>query len=45
LISLPSDEQAEMMKTFAVGVSEVTKPKPALNDAYDIVTAAAQRAQ
>ena len=45
LISLPSDEQAEMMKTFAVGASEVTKPKPALNDAYDIVTAAARRAQ
>jgi TRAP-type transport system periplasmic protein len=45
LISLPPDEQAEMMKTFAAGVSEVTKPKPALNDAYGIVTAAAQRAQ
>src|ERR1700728_33836 len=45
LISLPPDEQAEMMKTFAAGVSEVTKPKPALNDAYDIVKAAAQRTQ
>jgi TRAP-type C4-dicarboxylate transport system substrate-binding protein len=45
LISLPPDEQAEMMKTFAAGVAEVTKPKPALNDAYSIVTAAAQRAQ
>jgi TRAP-type transport system periplasmic protein len=45
LISLPPDEQAEMMKTFAAGVAEVTKPKPTLNEAYDIVTAAAQRAQ
>ena len=45
LISLPADEQADMMKTFAsVGV-DVSKPKPLLSEAYKIVTEAAQRTQ
>jgi TRAP-type C4-dicarboxylate transport system substrate-binding protein len=45
LISLPPDEQAEMMKTFASAVGEVTGPKPKLNEAYKIVSEAAQRLQ
>jgi TRAP-type transport system periplasmic protein len=45
LISLPPDEQAEMMKEFAGAVAEVTKPKPALDEAYKIVFDAAQRLQ
>ena len=45
LISLPPDEQAEMMKTFASAVGEVTRPKPELDEAYKIVSEAAQRAQ
>ena len=45
LISLPPGEQAEMMKTFASAVADITKPKPALDEAYKIVSDAAQRLQ
>jgi TRAP-type C4-dicarboxylate transport system substrate-binding protein len=45
LISLPENEQAEMMKTFASVGADVSKAKPPLSDAYQIVTAAAKRAQ
>ena len=45
LISLPPDEQADMMKTFSSVGADVSKTKPLLNDAYKIVTAAAQRTQ
>jgi TRAP-type C4-dicarboxylate transport system substrate-binding protein len=43
LISLPPDEQADMMKTFSSVGADVAKTKPLLNDAYTIVTEAAQR--
>jgi TRAP-type transport system periplasmic protein len=43
LISLPADEQAAMMKTFSSVGADVSKAKPAVNDAYKIVTEAAQR--
>ncbi len=43
LISLPADEQADMMKTFSSVGADVSKTKPLLNDAYQIVTDAAQR--
>jgi TRAP-type transport system periplasmic protein len=43
LISLPADEQADMMKTFASVGIDVSKPKPLLSEAYKIVTEAAQR--
>ncbi|HTP92701.1 MAG TPA: TRAP transporter substrate-binding protein [Xanthobacteraceae bacterium] len=43
LISLPPDEQASMMKTFSSVGADVSKTKPLLNDAYKIVTEAAQR--
>jgi TRAP-type transport system periplasmic protein len=43
LISLPPDEQAEMIKTFSSTVAQVAEAKPALNDAYKIVNEAAQR--
>ena len=43
LISLPADEQASMMKTFSSVGADVSKTKPLLNDAYQIVTAAAAR--
>jgi len=43
LISLPADEQAEMMKTFADVGADVSKTKPQLNEAYKIVIDAAQR--
>ena len=45
LISLPADEQAEMMKTFASAAAEVSNAKPTLADAYKIVTEAAARTQ
>ena len=38
LISLPADEQAEMMKTFFAADEEVAKAKPAIEAAYKIVT-------
>ena len=43
LISLPRDEQADMMKTLASVGEDVSKSKPALHDAYEIVTDAAKR--
>ena len=43
LIDLPPDEQAEMMKTFSTTVAQVAEGKPALNEAYKIVTEAALR--
>ncbi len=43
LISLPADEQASMMQTFSSVGADVSKTKPLLNDAYQIVTAAAAR--
>jgi TRAP-type C4-dicarboxylate transport system substrate-binding protein len=45
LISLPPDEQAQMMKMFSSVGADVSKTKPLLNDAYSIVTAAAARTQ
>ena len=45
LISLPPDEQAQMMKTFSSVGADVSKAKPLLNEAYGIATAAAARAQ
>jgi TRAP-type C4-dicarboxylate transport system substrate-binding protein len=43
LISLPPDEQADMMKTFSSVGADVAKTKPLLNDAYTIATDGAQR--
>jgi len=43
LISLPATEQADMMKTFLAADADVAKAKPALDEAYRIVTEAAQR--
>ena len=43
LISLPPEEQAAMMKTLSGVGAEVSKAKPALGEAYKIVTDAAQR--
>jgi TRAP-type C4-dicarboxylate transport system substrate-binding protein len=43
LISLPSDEEAELMKIFLTAGSEVSKAKPAIEAAYKIVTDAAAR--
>jgi TRAP-type C4-dicarboxylate transport system substrate-binding protein len=43
LIDLPPDEEAEMMKMFSTTVATVAEAKPALNEAYKIVSEAAQR--
>jgi TRAP-type C4-dicarboxylate transport system substrate-binding protein len=43
LISLPADEQADLMKIFSGAVADVVKTKPAIADAYKVVTEAAQR--
>jgi TRAP-type C4-dicarboxylate transport system substrate-binding protein len=43
LISLPPDEEAELMKTFLATGAEVSKTKPAIEAAYKIVTEAAAR--
>jgi TRAP-type C4-dicarboxylate transport system substrate-binding protein len=43
LITLPADEQTEMMKTFAAGAAEVAKAKPTVEAAYKIVVDAAAR--
>lgn len=43
LITLPAEEQASMMKTLSSVGMDVSKAKPALSDAYRIVTEAAQR--
>ena len=43
LISLPRDEQAQMMKTLASVGEDVSKNNPALHEAYETVVAAAKR--
>jgi TRAP-type transport system periplasmic protein len=43
LISLPPDEQGSMLKTFSATAAEVSKTKPAVTAAYQIVSEAAQR--
>jgi TRAP-type transport system periplasmic protein len=43
LISLPRDEQAEMMRMLSSVGDDVSKTKPALRDAYEIVADAAKR--
>jgi TRAP-type transport system periplasmic protein len=43
LIDLPPDEQAEMMKMFSSTVAQVAEAKPSLNEAYKIISEAAQR--
>jgi TRAP-type C4-dicarboxylate transport system substrate-binding protein len=43
LISLPRDEQAEMMRMFSTVGDDVSKTKPAVREAYDIVADAAKR--
>jgi TRAP-type transport system periplasmic protein len=43
LIDLPADEQASMLKTLASVAEDVSKTKPAVSAAYQIVAAAAQR--
>jgi TRAP-type transport system periplasmic protein len=43
LISLPKDEQAKMMRILSSVGDDVSKSKPRLREAYQIVTDAAQR--
>jgi TRAP-type transport system periplasmic protein len=43
LISLPADEQAAMMKSFAAVSAEVAKRKPALDQAFNVFSEVAQR--
>ena len=43
LIDLPPDEQASMLQTMASVAADVSKTKPTLSAAYQIVAAAAQR--
>jgi TRAP-type transport system periplasmic protein len=45
LISLPPDEQAEMMKSFAAVSAEVAKRKPGLDQAFNVFSAVAKRTQ
>ncbi|MFZ0606608.1 MAG: TRAP transporter substrate-binding protein [Xanthobacteraceae bacterium] len=45
LISLPANEQAKMMQTLSSVGDDVSKSKPALRTAYEIVAAAAKRTQ
>jgi TRAP-type transport system periplasmic protein len=45
LINLPADEQAEMLKMLSSVGTDVSKEKPALAEAYKIVSDAAQRSQ
>jgi len=45
LIKLPAAEQAEMLKILTSVGADVAKTKPNVQAAYDIVTAAAQRAK
>ncbi len=45
LISLPADERAKMMQTLSSVGDDVSKSKPAVRDAYEIVAAAAKRTQ
>jgi hypothetical protein len=43
LINLPPDEQALMLKTLSSVGADVSKAKPQLSAAYQVVTEAAQR--
>jgi len=43
LISLPQDEQAQMMQTLSSVGDDISKAKPGVREAYEIVTAAAKR--
>ena len=43
LISLPQNEQAQMMRMLASVGDDVSKAKPALREAYQVVTDAATR--
>jgi TRAP-type transport system periplasmic protein len=43
LISLPREEQADMMRELSSVGDDVSKTKPALHDAYQVVTDAARR--
>ncbi len=43
LISLPANEQSEMVKIFSSAGADIAKTKPALNSAYQIVAEAAAR--
>jgi TRAP-type transport system periplasmic protein len=43
LVSLPQNEQAEMMHMLSSVGEDVSKAKPALHDAYQVVTDAAKR--
>ncbi len=43
LISLPPDEQASLLKLLSSVGADVSKTKPLLSDAYQVVSAAAQR--
>ncbi|HJY16357.1 MAG TPA: TRAP transporter substrate-binding protein [Xanthobacteraceae bacterium] len=45
LISLRADEQAKMMQTLSSVGDDVSKAKPGVRDAYEIVTAAAKRTE
>src|SRR3984885_8453971 len=45
LINLPADEQAELLKTLSSVGADISKEKPALAEAYKIVSEAAQRSQ
>ena len=43
LISLPKDEQAEMMHMLSSVGDDIAKSKPTLREAYQVVLSAAQR--
>ena len=43
LISLPADEQATMMKLLSTVGEDVSRSKPALHEAFDVVAEAARR--
>jgi TRAP-type C4-dicarboxylate transport system substrate-binding protein len=45
LINLPADEQAKMMHTLSSVGDDVSKAKPGVREAYEIVTAAAKRTE
>jgi TRAP-type transport system periplasmic protein len=43
LIKLPADEQSAMMATLGSVGEDISKSKPAIHDAYELMTAAAKR--
>jgi hypothetical protein len=45
LISLSPDDQVKLMQTIASVGEDVSRPKPAVHDAYEIVAEAAKRTQ